>query len=93
MYKIVENAFVTDVPPLSEIGKKKLQLFCIRNTHHSILSARSYVPNVVEIGGIHIKPMKALTEHMKKFFDGASERVLLFRWRSMTNASTFPEQI
>lgn len=84
--KIVEEAFGPGVPPLHELTNRMSALFV--NTHFSIFGARPYVPNVIEIGGIHIKPAKPLPEDIKEFLDSGSEGVLLFSWGSMVKAST-----
>ena len=90
MQKLVNEAFGSDVPPLSEIANTMSALFV--NTHYSIFGARSYVPNVVEIGGIHIKHGKPLPKDIKNFLDDSSEGVLLFSWGSMTKASSLPKE-
>ena len=88
--RIVEDVFGPGIPPLSEIAKNISAL--LPNIHHSLFGARPHVPNVVEIGGIHIKPVKPLPEDIQKFLDDATEGVLLFSWGSMINASTLPDK-
>ena len=88
--KIVEENFGPGVPPLKQISNKISALFV--NTHYSIFGARPYVPNVVEIGGIHIKPGKPLPEDIKEFLDSASEGVLLFSWGSMVKTSSIQKE-
>jgi glucuronosyltransferase len=48
------------------------------NHHVSSTSPRPYLPNIFEIGGIHVKPVKPLPEDLKKFLDSAEEGVILF---------------
>ena len=88
--KIVEEAFGPGVPPLSEIAKKTSAF--LHNTHYSLHGARPHVPNVIEIGGIHIGKEKKLPEDIKTFLDDASEGAVLFSWGSMVRASTLPKQ-
>lgn len=88
--KIVDEAFGPGVPPLSEIAKKTEAY--LHNTHYSLHGASPHVPNVVEIGGIHIGMAKKLPQDIKQFLDDASEGALLFSWGSMVKASTLPKE-
>ena len=88
--KMVEETFGPGVPPLDEIAKTTSAV--LTNTHYSLFGARPFVPNVVEVGGLHIKPAKPLPEDIKKFLDEASEGVLLFSWGSMVKASSLPKE-
>ena len=88
--KIVEEVFGPGVPPLSEIAKSTSAL--LTNTHYSLHGARPYVPNVVEVGGLHIRPVKPLPENIKKFLDEATEGAVLFSWGSMVKASSLPKK-
>lgn len=53
-----------NVPPLKEM-MKKTSLFLV-NSHFSINGARPFPPQVVEIGGVHIKPAKPLSQVFMK---------------------------
>ncbi|XP_047118860.1 UDP-glucosyltransferase 2-like [Schistocerca piceifrons] len=65
------------------------------NSHFSINHPRPFVPNVVEVGGMHIpsKPKK-LPDDMKRFLDGAPEDVgaVLFTFGSLVRTETMPLQ-
>lgn len=58
--------------------------------HVSISSARPYVPNIIEIGGIHIDPPKKLPEDIKAFLDSATEGAVLFSMGSIVQAVDWP---
>ncbi|XP_033229955.1 UDP-glucuronosyltransferase 2A3-like [Belonocnema kinseyi] len=88
--KLVEEFFGPGVPPLSEIVKKTSALLV--NTHYSIHGSRPYVPNVIEVGGIHIGKPKPLPDDIQKFLDDAPEGVLLFSWGSMIKTSTLSQE-
>ena len=88
--EIVGDVFGPGVPPLTEIAKNTSVV--MTNTHYSIFGARPFVPNVVEIGGIHILPQKPLPEDIQQFLDGAPEGVLLFSWGSMVKTSSLPKE-
>ncbi|XP_033229945.1 UDP-glucuronosyltransferase 2B15-like isoform X1 [Belonocnema kinseyi] len=88
--RIVEDAFGPGVPPLGEIGKKSSGL--LTNTHFSLFGARPLIPNVIEVGGLHIRDVKPLPDDINKFLNEASEGVLLFSWGSMVKASSLPKE-
>ena len=87
--KIVEEAFGPDVPPFDEITTPSALL---ANIHYSLFGARPHAPNVLEVGGLHIRPVKPLREDIKNFLDEATEGALLFSWGSMVKASTLPKK-
>ncbi|XKL68154.1 hypothetical protein PGB90_003645 [Kerria lacca] len=58
------------------------------NSHQSIL-ARPLVPNVVEIGGIHISPnASSLPKDIQTFIDDSKNDVILFTFGSTTKGKT-----
>ena len=48
------------------------------NNHVSSSSARPYLPNIIEIGGVHVEPAKTLPKDIQEFLDSAKEGVILF---------------
>jgi glucuronosyltransferase len=54
----VRKHFGDDVPSLSDIARNTSLLLV--NTHFSLNRPRPFVPGVVEVGGLHIKPPKKL---------------------------------
>nr|UEN71104.1 UDP-glucosyltransferase 403G1 [Meteorus pulchricornis] len=90
MHTIVEEAFGPGVPPLGEIAKKESAILV--NSHYSLQGAKPNVPNVVEIGGLHIRPSKPLPNDLKKILDDAKEGVLFFSWGSMIKTSSMSNQ-
>lgn len=89
-YKMVKETFGDDTPQLTDIAKKTSAMLV--NTHYTLFGARPYNPNVIEVGGIHIKDVKPLPEDLKNFLDNATEGVLIFSWGSMIKTSTLPEK-
>lgn len=88
--KIVNDAFGVNIPSLNEIARQTSGY--LHNTHYSLHGSKPIVPNVVEIGGIHIGKAKPLPEDIKRFLDDANEGALLFSWGSMVRASTLPKE-
>ncbi|CAH0561451.1 unnamed protein product [Brassicogethes aeneus] len=61
------------------------------NTHPVLNLARSYPPNVIEIGGIHVpSETKKLPKNIEKWIDGSSDGVIYFSLGSMIKGHTFP---
>lgn len=86
-----EEAFGPDLPDLKEIAKQAQALLV--NTHFSIHGSRSYVPNVVEVGGLHIpSKISPLPKDIAEFLDNAHEGVLYFNMGSMIKLTTMPEE-
>jgi glucuronosyltransferase len=52
--------------------------FVFMNQHVSFSSARPYLPTMIEVGGIHVKPAKKLPEEFEKYLDSATDGVILF---------------
>lgn len=78
-----------NVPSVSELVKETSLIFM--NTHHSLSGSRPNAPNVIELGGIHIKEEKPLDAELKKILDSAKDGVIYVSWGSMIRASTLPD--
>ncbi|XP_044271529.1 UDP-glycosyltransferase UGT5-like [Tribolium madens] len=50
----------------------------LTNSHISVQDAVPHVPNMIEIGGFHVKPPKKLPDDLQKFLDDSKEGVILF---------------
>lgn len=88
---IVEEAFGPGLPDLKEVSEKSAAL--LLNTHHSLHGLRPHLPNIVEIGGIHIPPKThPLPSDIGKFLDEATEGVLYFNLGSMVKASSMKNE-
>ncbi|XP_065216816.1 UDP-glucosyltransferase 2-like [Planococcus citri] len=62
------------------------------NSHHTFVS-RPLNPNVIEVGGIHIKPAKPLPKNIKKFVEDAPNGVILFTFGSLVKMSSLSKEI
>lgn len=60
------------------------------NDHIASSSARPYLPNVIEIGGIHIEPLKDLDGGIKAFLDSSPEGVVVFSMGSNVKGIHWP---
>nr|QIK00368.1 UDP-glycosyltransferase [Xylotrechus quadripes] len=64
----------------------------LSNTHFTLTLPRPLVPNVVEVGGIHIGQPRPLPRNLEKWVNGSSEGVIYFSLGSMIKGNTFPKE-
>ncbi|XP_058461330.1 UDP-glycosyltransferase UGT5-like isoform X2 [Malaya genurostris] len=62
------------------------------NQHFSLGSARPYPPNMVEVGGIHIRKVKPLPSDLKRFIEEAHHGVIYFCMGSHIQSKHFPQE-
>lgn len=71
--KLLKELFpnATNMPTLNEL-KRNVSLILL-NTHSTIGTPRPNAPNMIEVGGLHIKQkIEPLPQHMQKFLDEAT---------------------
>ncbi|KAK5643189.1 hypothetical protein RI129_007034 [Pyrocoelia pectoralis] len=61
-------------------------------THFTIHGSRPFVPNVAEVGGMHIGTKKPLPMHLEKWINESEHGVIYFSLGSMIKGHTFPEE-
>lgn len=83
--KLYEKLFPKATKPFDAIHKSLSVLFA--NSHVSSSSARPFLPNMIEIGGIHVQPPNPLPKDIKKFLDSATEGVVLFSMGSYVQST------
>ncbi|XP_044750031.1 UDP-glycosyltransferase UGT5-like isoform X3 [Coccinella septempunctata] len=88
--QIVRKHLGEDHPPLSKYGNN-MSLILV-NTHFSLNLARPLVPNVVEVGGLHITNAKPLPKNIEKFINESTHGVIYFSLGSMIKGHTFPQE-
>lgn len=52
--ELVTRHFGSSTPPVPDIVRRRTALVLV-NTHHSLTQSRPLVPNVIEVGGLHIR--------------------------------------
>ena len=60
------------------------------NSHPSLNQPVPHVPNMIEIGGFHIKPPKKLPQDLQEFLDGAKDGVIYFSMGSNLRSADLP---
>lgn len=73
-----------------EMYKKPAMLFL--NSHIAYSTPRPFLPNVVEIGGIHVQPARPLPKDLQDFMDSAKDGVVLFSMGSIIKSTDWPEE-
>ncbi|XP_070490971.1 UDP-glycosyltransferase UGT5-like [Chironomus tepperi] len=61
-----------------------------QNSHVSTSSPRPYMPNVIEVCGIHVKAAKPLPDDLQEFLDSAVDGAILFSMGSIIQSKNFP---
>ncbi|XP_069681769.1 UDP-glycosyltransferase UGT5-like [Periplaneta americana] len=89
--KIARKYFGEGLPPLAEIARNTSLL--LLNTHFTINQPRPLVPNIVEVGGIHLTPPKELPQDLKEFLDQSVHGVICFSFGSIARTETLPAEI
>ncbi|KAG8228501.1 UDP-glycosyltransferase [Ladona fulva] len=89
---IMKEAYGKNIPLFSEL-EKNISLVLV-NHHFSLNGGRPLVPNLIEMGGLHIKPPKELPKDLKMFMDGASEHGIIYvSFGSILKSSNFPVEV
>ncbi|PSN51259.1 hypothetical protein C0J52_11767 [Blattella germanica] len=70
--------------------EKNISLLLV-NSHFSISFPRPLTPNVVQVGGLHVKPPKKLPLDLQKYLDDAPHGVIYFSMGSNLRSSNLPE--
>ncbi|KAG5673615.1 hypothetical protein PVAND_003644 [Polypedilum vanderplanki] len=60
------------------------------NTHVSSSTVRPFMPNVIEIAGIHMKPAQLLPKDIQEFLDSATDGAILFSMGSFIQSKMWP---
>lgn len=69
--ELAETIFAEKLPSLEEINKRTALVLV--NSHFSLTYARPLPPNVVEVGGIHVRPIRRLPQVLFQISDDYSK--------------------
>ncbi|XP_018325090.1 UDP-glucuronosyltransferase 1-8 isoform X3 [Agrilus planipennis] len=87
--KIV-NKYVAGVSSIAEVSRNVSLL--LTNSHWSLSRPKPYVPNVIEVGGMHLPQHKPLPQNIEKWINESTHGVIYFSMGSMIKGHTFPEE-
>lgn len=62
------------------------------NNHVSSSSARPYLPNMIEIAGVHVEPVKPLPQVFQEFLDSATDGAILFSMGSIIKGTQWSDE-
>ncbi|KAG8272882.1 UDP-glucuronosyltransferase 1-1 [Homalodisca vitripennis] len=88
LFHRVINLMGEGVPPLEQLVHNASLILV--NTHFSLLGSRPLVPAHIEVGGIHIKPVKPLSKDLNNFLNESPEGAIIFSMGSVLKSSSFP---
>lgn len=81
--------YFPEAPPLEELQRNVSLVFL--NSQYSVDNPRPYVPNMVEVGGLHIEDPKPLPKKLKDFADAASDGFVFFSLGTNVKSSHLPK--
>ncbi|KAF4519858.1 UDP-glycosyltransferase-15 [Ephemera danica] len=87
---VARRYFGDNTPPIAEL-ELDTSLF-LSNTHPAMHFPFARVPSMIEVGGIHILPAKALPKDLAKFLDESRKGVVIFSLGSMINNDNLPPE-
>ncbi|CAH0555380.1 unnamed protein product [Brassicogethes aeneus] len=85
------HKYYPDAPDLKDLLYNN-SLFLL-NSHVSTHSPVPLLPNMIDIGGFHVKPAKTLPKDLKDFIEGAKHGVIYFSMGSNIRSKDFPEKM
>ncbi|KAG6460586.1 UDP-glucosyltransferase 2 [Manduca sexta] len=88
---ILKKYLGNDTPTLTELSDNIHMIFL--NVHPIWDDNRPVPPNVVYIGGIHLKPPKELPEDLKSYLDSSKYGVIFFSLGTNVRSSSLPQEI
>lgn len=90
-----ENAVVQKhfpgAPHLTELQRDVDVTFV--NSHMAMENVRPHMPNVIQIGGFHLKEKEILPKDIKTFLDNATQGVILFSMGSSIRAEVLQDKL
>lgn len=70
---------------------RKISLILV-NIHKSTSRPRPQMPGIIQVGGAHIKPPKALPQNLQDFMDQAEHGVIFFSLGAYLQSSQMPKE-
>lgn len=80
---------VSNLPTIQKM-EKSVSIILINN-HVSMFKPRPSMPNILDVGGAHIRPLKTLPNHIKKFMDEVKSGVIYMSLSSYVQSSNMPK--
>lgn len=87
--RILKKHF-TNPPDIYDLNRNVSLI--LLNSHESLNQAVPLVPNLIEIGGFHVRPPKALPKDLQEYLDNAKEGVVYFSLGSNLRSKNLPAE-
>ncbi|XP_050522868.1 uncharacterized protein LOC126895255 [Daktulosphaira vitifoliae] len=87
----LKETYGSNTPHINDIVYNTSMVFV--NSHFTLDGSRPLVPNMVEIGGIHVKTPRLLPQNILKFIEESPNGVLFFTLGSMVRSSSIPTNV
>lgn len=84
--ELLRRRFGPGFPSTGELVKHTSLMLI--NQHFSLSGPKPLPPNVVEVGGLHLRKAKALPEQLQQLLDNAEQGVILISWGSQLRATS-----
>ncbi|OWR54293.1 UDP-glycosyltransferase UGT33B1 [Danaus plexippus plexippus] len=88
--RIIRNIFGPETPNINELKKNVDMLFL--NIHPIFVDNQPVPPDVIYVGGIHIKPRKELPKDLSKVLDSSKSGVIYFSMGTNIKKSHLPSE-
>ncbi|CAH0555379.1 unnamed protein product [Brassicogethes aeneus] len=85
------HKYYPDAPDLKDLLYNNSLI--LLNSHVSTNPPVPLLPNMIDIGGFHVKPAKTLPKDLKDFIEGAKHGVIYFSMGSNIRSKDFPEKM
>ncbi|XP_050523821.1 UDP-glycosyltransferase UGT5-like isoform X2 [Daktulosphaira vitifoliae] len=95
MKKIMHKHFTYkgwETRPSLEAMLKNVSLTLV-NGYHVVGLTRPYLPGIIEVGGMHIKPPTKLPREIQSFMDSATKGIILFSLGTYINLTDIPKTV
>lgn len=83
---LLRQKFGSGIPSTGELVKNTSLMLI--NQHFSLSGAKPLPPNVLEVGGLHLRAAKPLDDALQQLLDRAEHGVILISWGSQLRANS-----
>uniref|UniRef100_A0A1B6H914 UDP-glucuronosyltransferase n=1 Tax=Homalodisca liturata TaxID=320908 RepID=A0A1B6H914_9HEMI len=88
--EVYSKHYKETLPPFREVSSYVSMYFV--NQHFTLNRPRPLPPQVIEIAGVHLKPVKALEQELQMWMDNAPFGVVYFCFGSMLRGASLPTE-
>jgi glucuronosyltransferase len=78
------------IPPIKEILKNTSLI--MTNSHITYQRPRPYLPDIIEVGGMHLVPSKPVPKDLEEFLSGGKDGFIFFSMGSALKSTELPER-